>query len=75
MAHVACPGAVEAVPANRPTYGRLRFKCKEHYHVMDRRLAKHVPLLLIRVWMVQQCMEGRLNSECQQAKPQQPYVT
>jgi hypothetical protein len=30
MAHVACPGAVEAVPANRPTCGRLRFKCEEH---------------------------------------------
>jgi hypothetical protein len=61
MAHVACPGAVEAVPANRPTCGRLRFKCKEHYHAIDRRVNKHAPLMLIRVWMVQQCMEGTLN--------------
>jgi hypothetical protein len=48
MAHVACPGTVEAVPTNRPTCGRLRFKCKEHYHDMDLRVAKHVPLMLIR---------------------------
>lgn len=68
------PGSVELSRQTDPTGGKLRFRCKEHYHDMDQWLAKHEPLTLIRA-RKGTAMHGRMdNLRCKQAKPQ-PYET